>query len=191
VAVVRRVAPAGDRLVDVEPAARERRVVTFAAAGFAVGRFAAAAGFAVAGFTVGRFAAAGFAVGRFAAAGFAAVAGRVVRVRAAGDAAVGDAAAAAAFGAAPSFSALIRDRRSATAALASDTCFRRFASTSCAFCSRFSSFASFLSAPLAAAAPADGSLPDFPTRSPSCPLDDRANARGHQVCHSSQAPPRS
>jgi hypothetical protein len=182
VAVVRRVAPAADRLVDVEPAARVRRVVGFAAAdfdgagfaaaGFAGADFAAAgrpfaagfaAGLAVVRFAATGFVAAGFAVAREATAGFAAEAGRVDRVRAAEDAA------AAGFGAPPSLSALIRDRRSATAAFASDICLRRFASTSCAFCSRFSSLASFLSAPFAAVAPADGSLPDFPTRSPPAP----------------------
>jgi len=143
VAVVRLVPPpAAVCLLDADAAGCTRRVAGFAAAGLA------AAGFAVAGLAAaGLTAAAGLAAAGPVATGFvlvleaAAFVGvdeRVVRGRTV------RATAAPGFGAAPSLSALICDRRSATAAVASDACFLRFAWRFCAFCSRLSSFASFL-----------------------------------------------
>ena len=192
VVVLRLALPDGDRRVMVEPEARVRRVAGFAAADFAVWDFGAAglaaADFGAAGLAAADFAAAGLAAEDFAAAGFPAarlaVAGlgvldavadecdRVVLTRRFGGvtsvAAAGTVAASGAERRAagrPS-SAARRDRRSRTSATASATCFRRFASTSSAFWSRFSSFAFPLAAPpLLSADPADWPFPDVAPRS--------------------------
>jgi hypothetical protein len=162
----------------------------FVAAGFAAAGFVAA-GFAAAGFA-GAFAGAGFAA-RFAAglagaafAGVVAVAGFAAAFAGAAGAVALRVAARLAAGR-PS-SAARRDRRSRTSATASATCLRRFASTSSAFCSFFSSRARPLAPPVRSADPADRPFPDFATRLlPHSPGAHHAARAGLQVCHHPQA----